>query len=294
MTKLTAAAALAVAAWQQAPVFRSAADVVFVNVAVTKGGDPVGGLAAADFVLLDNGVPQDVTVESMERLPIDVTLFLGGAPDSQLAGLEQSNLDATRLHAALRPTDRFRIVGAGDRISERPMDAVARPLRPGGVERTRGTALIDGLFYALAWPVAAERRHLVVAFTNALDTWSAIESDRLPELASRSDAVLHVIHFAPVPQDAADPFLMGSTDRLLRWQEIDRHIREAVRRTGGDMHQMRNVVESFERVLAGFRNSYLLRYTPQGVTRTGWHELSVKVKRPGSFTIKTRKGYEGG
>ena len=37
---------------------------------------PVTGLKAADFELLDNGVPQEITEVAYERLPIDVTFLL--------------------------------------------------------------------------------------------------------------------------------------------------------------------------------------------------------------------------
>ena len=46
------------------------------------------------------------------------------------------------------------------------------------------------------------------------------------------------------------------------------------------------------RILDEFRSSYVLRYTPRGVDRPGWHEIDVRIVRPGSFTVRARKGYE--
>ena len=35
----------------------------------------------------------------------------------------------------------------------------------------------------------------------------------------------------------------------------------------------------------------MLRYVPNGVALTGWHDIDVKVLRPGRFTVRARKGY---
>jgi hypothetical protein len=39
------------------------------------------------------------------------------------------------------------------------------------------------------------------------------------------------------------------------------------------------------------RTGYLLRYVPRGVPAGGWHEVSVKVDRPGRFDVDHRRGY---
>ena len=38
----------------------------------------------------------------------------------------------------------------------------------------------------------------------------------------------------------------------------------------------------------------LLRYTPLRVALPGWHDLTVNIRRPGDYTIRSRRGYEGG
>ena len=61
---------------EPAPVFRASADVVSVDAAVQRDRRPVVGLKPADFEILDNGVSQEISDVSYERLPIDVTLLL--------------------------------------------------------------------------------------------------------------------------------------------------------------------------------------------------------------------------
>jgi hypothetical protein len=58
------------------------------------------------------------------------------------------------------------------------------------------------------------------------------------------------------------------------------------------LHRTNKAAEALAEIIADFRSSYILRYSPRGVETAGWHELGVKVTRPGSFKIRARKGYE--
>jgi hypothetical protein len=164
--------------------------------------------------------------------------------------------------------------------------------RPSG-----GIALADGLFYALAWPVDPDRRHLVLAFTDGMDTASTIEMQMLPKLAAHSDAVLHAVFWA-TPSDghgSAGGVWVSRPDAILpAWEESYRLVDAAVQRTGGTIQFAKQAPNALAEIIADFRSSYVLHYTPRGVTPTSWHELGVKITRPGSFKVRARKGYEGG
>jgi len=66
--------------------------------------------------------------------------------------------------------------------------------------------------------------------------------------------------------------------------------------TGGGLYQTQGLSEptllnTFEKAFENFRQSYILRYTPKGVARTGWHDITVIVPRDKSVQIKARNGY---
>jgi VWFA-related protein len=303
-----AACALGAAGRAQQAVFRAATDLVSVGVSVTKGRTPVAGLTAADFVLLDNGVRQEIEAMSIETLPIDVTfvLDLSGSTASSLKAFKTS---VDRMRGMLRPTDRLRLVTFADRVREIvAMQPAANPLPLDRIASGQATSLQDGIFYALAWPAEPDRRHLVVAFTDGVDTWSTLDPDRLPVLASHADAVLHVVlspsafrivpsRFQMVqgvlvetPPEAPPTSVSTVPDGSASVQALN----DTVRRTGGAVHRLADNVAAFQEVLDDFRSSYLLRYTPHGVERAGWHDITVTLARSGSFTIRARKGYQGG
>jgi hypothetical protein len=49
----------------------------------------------------------------------------------------------------------------------------------------------------------------------------------------------------------------------------------------------------FLRAVDDFRASYVLRYVPEGVSSTGWHDIVVRVpKGAGRYEVTSRKGYD--
>jgi hypothetical protein len=44
------------------------------------------------------------------------------------------------------------------------------------------------------------------------------------------------------------------------------------------------------KALEEFRSRYTLRYERQGVSRAGWHEFDIRVRRPG-VRVRARSGY---
>jgi VWFA-related protein len=311
-TAAIALGASALASLQQRPVFRVSADAVAVDVAVTRGRAPVTGLDARDFQLLDNGVAQQIEAISLGAVPIDVTLVLDlGGSTASVWGQFKADLD--RMRALLQPVDRIRVIGVGFGPRELvPMTPAGDPLPANVVVGGgTGTSIHDAIFYALVRPAPPDRRQLVVAFTDGFDTWSILDGKRLPAIADRADAVLHaVVTASPPTMTSASPdgkssstmtggVVTGVTlspsqmsERISAWTASQNAIFTAVDRTGGVLHHVSDRVAAFERVLADFRSSYVLHYTPRGVAPTGWHELRVTVPKQNGLTIRSRRGYD--
>ena len=301
----------------QSPIFRARTDVVSVPVSVTKGRQPVTGLGAADFAVSDNGVPQTVDAASLEHVPIDLTLLLTAFPANRTEEHDAGDVTAEAARQLLLPDDRLRIVWADNGVRGAlagadytvGTDAVGREWTRGvalpngvvfsnqpGTDSGFGVALADGLFYALAWPVPPERRHLIVALTDGWDTASTLDMSTVAALARHSDAVLHaVLWLTPTSGGASAGGLniLGSGRASPAWDESYRLLGDVVQQTGGTLQMVAQAPRALASIVADFRSSYVLRYTPRGVPLAGWHGLRVTV-RSGSFTIRARKGYEGG
>jgi hypothetical protein len=263
-------------------------------------------------------VRQTVDSASLDRVPIDVTVLLTAFPAARAVDHEGNLVTAAVVRRLLLPEDRLRVVTIDAEVRGRvvihdysfiadPMVKTwnrARAIGANGIafgndyRRIWGVALADGLFYALAWPVSPDRRHVVVAFSDGWDTASALEMETLPKLAAHSDAVLHFAFWRSPGEDSGPGGginYLGDLHPVLvsRWRTSFEIMDDVVGRTGGRLHRTSNADETLTEIIADFRSSYLLRYTPRGVPLAGWHELKVKVTKPGSFTIRARKGYEG-
>jgi hypothetical protein len=278
---LASVSALALGLGAQRPTFRAFTDVVSVDVSVKDGRVPVGGLTATDFELRDNGVAQAIDSVSIEVVPIDVTLVVD-LSSSVVPNIKAFKSDVEQFVAMLRPTERVRIVSFATDVRE---DVTMKA--PGGraeIEWANGgsTSLNDALLYGLLWPETPDRRHLVIVFTDGRDTFSIVPSESVPAVAGRIETVLHAVLVES--SESSSEFFRDSLDAL----------REAVFRTGGEVHRLSKALDDFNQIVADFRASYVLRYTPKGVERPGWHALTVKVTRPGRFTVRARAGYTGG
>jgi hypothetical protein len=149
------------------------------------------------------------------------------------------------------------------------------------------TSLLDAMMFALARASRPERRHLVFVFTDGYDNTSLMGYGAIPELAGRTDAVLYIALVRVT--GAPDEWPNSSFDALARARRrapAAPSPRPARRRTTSSCRSRRRS--------SRFRHSYTLYYVRTNVPKDGWHDISVKVAKPGTFTIQARQGYSGG
>jgi VWFA-related protein len=281
--RLVAALALVVAttgrAVAQTPTFTSGAEAVQVDVLVTDRGRPVMGLGASDFEVRDNGVLQQVELVSLEQLPLKVVLALdmsGSVAGERLDHLREA---AEALLKGLKSQDRAALLTFSHAVTRRAaltrnLDQVRAALETEGSRG--GTALVDGAYTGMLIGEADAGRALMIVFSDGLDTSSWLPPDAVLETTKRSDVVVYAVAVGPSRHSA--------------------FLRDMTTLTGGNLFELegtRDLGATFVRILAEFRNRYLVSYSPRGVDRAGWHRLDVRVKTR-SATVRARPGYQGG
>jgi VWFA-related protein len=285
----------------QEPVFRARADAVIVSVAVRSRNHPVRGLTAADFELVDNGVRQEITSTSMEAIPVDVAFVLDTSGSVQGATFATLKSDVQNMADMLKADDRVRLVTFASRVRD------VLGLQPGTASlpldrMTAGgrTSFYNALAAALMISPGAERPQLVFAVTDGFDHGSFMDPRRLMNLASYSSAT---VYLALVPESevrnanynvyelgVGTPVRQGEA-RAVPQRKM---LQDVIAATGGVVFPKKGALPPvFRQVLDDFRTTYVLRYTPQGVTRGGWHELKVTVPKHTNYEVRARKGYEG-
>lgn len=280
-----------------APIFRAGADVVTVEASVRRERRPVIGLNAADFELLDNGVPQEITDVSYEKLPIDVTVLLDVSASVTGSTLDELRRGLRQLRTDLGARDRLRLLTFNMRIRRLVDFTDSAAITDSALASLGGagsSAIFDSLAVALTTAVPAGRRQLIVLFSDGQDSSSISDAETLLDVARRSAPTVAVVLASPSRQRPAS--LLRSASKIgsgLASATVGDLADQIAGDTGGfavTINPGDNVTSTFRRVLEQFRTSYVLYYTPRGVERQGAHTLDVRVKRAGS-DVRARRGY---
>jgi VWFA-related protein len=318
LASLGALAMGATALAAQVPVFRAAVDAVLVDVEVLDGGRVVTDLTTPDFELLDQGVPQAIEAGSLKNVPIDLTLVLDTSGSVEGKRLDRIKSGVRDTAQWLRADDRWRVISVAHVLHEVvPMQPVSKPTAIDALQAGGGTALFDAVIAGLMRPRLPGRRQMLVVYTDGDDASSITNAAAMLDVGRLSDAEVHVVVPIENARDrlaavAGPLFLVNKRssliDQLTARAEAgpaesgqlfpnEDTFTELTARTGGRLFivdYQDSVGDAFKRILSEYRTSYVLQYTPTGVAREGWHDLTVRVKRSGRLQVLARKGYWGG
>lgn len=276
---LVAAVCLAATTPAQTPTFSAAVETVRVDVLVTGGGEPLLGLTAADFEVLDNGVAQRVDLAAFQRLPLNVVLALdtsGSVTGARLATLREAS---RAIVSELKPGDTAALLTFSNVLSVRAdlTDDVQRVRAAlDDLPVSGDTALVDATYTGIVTGESGSGRALVIVLSDGVDTASFLRPESVLETARRSDVVVYGV----------------SVSRL----ERSGFVRDLCAATGGRVVRAGStdgIREAFLNVLGEFRHRYLLSYAPEGVPQAGWHKLTVRVRNRRA-TVRARPGYLAG
>ena len=268
--------------------FRSDVSIVTMNVAVKQRGSPVHDLTAADFIVTDNGAPQDVELIPAAAMPIDITILVDTSASMDTT-LEQMRAQLGDIAKQVRHDDRLRVLTCADDVRE------VFGFRPGGGQPPLAalaaggwTSLYDALSLALIHRPTRDRGHLIVAFSDGIDSSSTLDLPTLGELAKRSEAVIDLFVTIPRP--------LNQSRRALPSRETPPlpSVASVVAMTGGDTRVVTtsdNIPATFKDALTEYRRRYVLRYSMPSGAPGSWHDVAIDVKRAGTFDVQARKGY---
>jgi hypothetical protein len=290
-------ALFALLALQALPAVRPVMQAVQIPVVVRDGNRLVRDLQADDFVVSDAGVIQDIQAVSAESIAVDVTLIVSGGrglqPREQMAIAEKLDRGVQQIAKMIGPRDALRVLRIDTFVEQlRPMLPVTSESGAIAIPRDAGVSSVhDALAAALMRHVPRDRRHFIVAITDAIDTMSFTTAARVRDIAARSEAFLELVVVNP---PAGRRQLTYERPRFFEFDEA--LLTEAAAATGGELRGRKlfgtaDPTSAFKRVFDEFKQSYVLRFTPRDVPVSGWHELSVSIPRKPGYTIRARPGY---
>ncbi len=284
-----AAAVAAVPLPAQQPTFRAGVDVVKVDASVSRSGEHVEGLSAANFEVFDNGVKQKIANVAIAQVPLEVYLVLDLSGSVQGEALAQLKRAANALVDGLVPADRVALLTFSKTVEVRQeltnnfqaFKAALAEATPSG-----NTALYDAVLKAISMREPKDNRAIVVVFTDEVDNASNATKKGAVDAAERSDVTGYGV-LAP----ASQPTGMGGA-AMSAPQFQSGFLRALADGTGGRVFRASPRIpleDLFEMVLDDARSRYVLTYSPDKTT-PGWHKLNVKlVGAKGDVTA--RRGY---
>jgi Ca-activated chloride channel family protein len=266
-------------AQQSQPQFATRVTQVEVYATVTdKDGRPVKGLQAEDFVVLEDGVEQEVTTFIGGDFPASVALAIDRSFSMQGAPLAVARTAGRVFVASLKPEDRVMLISISGNVEVlSPLSQNREPLLQalGALDAWSSTSLNDALIKSLDLLEDETGRRAIVVLSDGADRYSQAREVDVLNRARRSDVMVY-----PIAIGRDRPTLFAELAAL----------------TGGRSFHLRdpkNLQATLKTVAADLGAQYLLGYAPDLATRQGeedWRSISVTVNRPG-VTVRARSGY---
>ena len=262
-------------------------DVKLVNVFVTvtdKAGAPVGSLTKDNFKLLEDGVPQKVSVFAREsELPLSIVLAIDTSLSTK-KDLKLETLSARKFtHDILRHQDALSLYQFSEIVEELvPFTSdVARIDR--GIDRVHvraATALYDAIHLGADALMKREGRKVMLLITDGGDTVSQVKYAEALREAQIAEAIVYPIIIVPIEASAGRD--LGGEHALI----------QIAHDTGGKYYyasDLKTLDEAFRRISEELRTQYLLAYYPsRRLADSDFRKIDVEIAAPDAEELRSR------
>ena len=287
-------------------VIRVDSDLVDLKVSVLRLNtlSPVAELQQSDFLVLEDGKPQEISFFAGESAPFDLVLLLdlSGSAANKLKLVRNS---ARRFIEAARPIDRIAIVTFTDAthvMSPLTLDrdalkkAIKKIEDPGG-----GTNFWDSLRFVLDHVLPAQnatRRSSVVIMTDGVD--NALpgifgEGSKTPfaELLERVRAA-DVVLF-PVYLDTEKDEVKRNRSTAMAYAMARESLAQLAETGGTKVYpakDLKDLEAVYDQVIKDLGTVYSLGYKSNNTLRDGkWRNVAVQIIRRTGVIARTKRGY---
>lgn len=282
---------------QPAPVFRSGASLVALNVTVTDGKRLVPGLTMDDFSVYEDGVLQRVQFFEARDIPIDLILLLdtSASMSDKMPVVHEAAIGFLK---SMRDADRGAVVTFGDNVNiVQPLTGDRTTLEQAvrQAQAHGSTALNNALYVAMkqfaraAQQSGEVRRQAIAVLSDGEDTSSVIGFEDVLAMARKSGINVYTICL----QNHYSIARIESTRKY--FSESDYAMKALAQETGAQSYFPQSVQE-LKGIYAGISdelsNQYSIGYSP-----TNWHpdgrfrRIVVRVNAHPEFRPRARLGY---
>jgi Ca-activated chloride channel homolog len=249
---------------------------------VDQRGEPVGGLTAADFQVLEDGAPQSVTTFAAGDVPLSIVIALDRSFSMAGERLSLARRAAAAFVRALRDNDEVMVLAVGSEIETIAPPVPARQasaIRWDAIEPWGTTPLYDVTVRAIDAVQQRHGRRALLVISDGADRGSETTAAALIDHARRSDVLIY-----PVAIGRERPPILAELASVSGGRSI--FVRDGA--------QLESQLSALAREL---RMQYLLGYAPRnaGQREPAWHAIDVLVKgeQGTRVRVRARDGYFG-
>lgn len=264
----------------------------------------VGQLGQKDFLVFENGVPEEIAFFASASAPFDLVLLL------DLSGSTADKLDLVRKSArrfveAARPEDRIAVVTFTDAprvVSGLTSDRKELINRIKKIEKPKGgTNFWDSLSFVLTSLMnqpGSSRRGAVIAMTDGVDNalpdvpgeGSRKSFEELLEIIRRSGTIV-----LPIYLDTEEEMVMQGRANRQAYFIARQQLFIIAEESGGNIYRAARVEDLkgvYEQVIRDLSTVYSIGYRPANRVRDGsWRTVAVRLAGRPDLAARTKRGY---
>lgn len=272
----------------QEAAFRSSIDLVYVTATVTgRDGRVMTGLRQEDFVVSDNGVPQEIVSFTSDRVPVSLGLLLDVSDSMTEARMSPARAAIERFaFDLLGPDDELFLAEFGRDVRLLQTWTRDRQLLRLALERAGrrsmgfGTALFDAVMDLVPFvATGAHTKKALILLSDGNDSASRVTVRQAEERIRQSGVLVYAL---------------GVEDRAGSGARIDgRALRRLTDGTGGRTETVRGferLDEATARLADELNHQYLIGYRAPAQQDGRWREIKVDVRTRGA-QVRARAGY---
>jgi VWFA-related protein len=311
---------------QDIPSLRTQANEVFVPTLVKDKADrPVFGLQVKDFIIEDDGIEQQISMDEAEpQEAVSLVIAIQSGRSALFEFQRMKGFSAMLDQIVSQPQVQTAIVVFDSAVElaqdfsfesnqtegylKSMMEGPRRNMENG--DRS-GAAIYDAVRYSvnLLEKQPEDSRRILLLISETRDHGShAVKVDDAIRAISESNTVMYSLAFSPTASTAMDT-LRGEWDartdpagwnldilRLMKMarQALRKNAAKSVASMTGGEYELFTSQKSFERLMNEFANHlhsrYLLRFEPKN-PHPGLHEVRVRLRGHGNIQVLARRSY---
>jgi VWFA-related protein len=297
--------------------FKSDTNVVNVDVQVIDNrGNPIPNLTKANFRILEDNVPQNLSQFSIGEAPLTIAMVIEFSARFQAfysSGWFETLSASYGFVQQLKPEDYVAVIAydlqttiLSDFSSDRTktMQALGRMRIPGFSE----SDMFDAVNETAERMSKIEGRKSILLISSGIDTFSKLTFDKTRKALQEYGVPVYAISMLQIQRMVSEQNM--SADQQMAFLQGDNELRTFAKETGGQAYFPRFTGELpgvFQSISQSLRSQYSLGYSPNNQARDGkFRKLTVQLVNPSTseplrmvdekgkpmkYTILARAGY---